>query len=61
VTSVSVICINGHRGWLNGEVLSAPPRQPKGEKNHHSPRRDMMVASSHVLASIPGGKYPMGI
>ena len=28
---------------------------------HHSTIRDMMVASSHVLSLILGGKYPMGI
>jgi hypothetical protein len=46
---------------LNGEVLSAPPRQPKGKKDHHSTIRDMMVTSSNVLSLIPGGKYTMGI
>jgi hypothetical protein len=51
---------------IDGEVLSEPPRQPKGkgssrERDHHSTIRDMMVISSHVLSLIPSGKYPMGM
>ena len=61
VTSVSGICINGHRGWLTGRAFSTLPRLPKGTKNHHCTTRIMVKASFTCASLFLGGEYPKGI
>ena len=56
MTSLSVIFINGHRGWRRGEGLVQDQVNIIVTKKHHDTIRDMMATSSHVFCSISRGR-----